>query len=808
MTKKIYLLLCAVLLSSVVYAQMKSLTIDSQTPGWLSSKINYGDQRTLENLTVTGYINGSDIKFIRNLVNLNLHGVIDLQDANIVSGGEPYYSKHNIDYYTQDNTLTDYMFAYLDSIQKLLLPKSIEKQYSGGSDFAGTYIDTLVINGTMKSETLIICKYNDGFTKIRCLYIPEGVKRLWLESWFHSHANLKNYELFLPSTIEYIGGESLPTASSNFVLHSISVTPEIINSNIINNHGTVYVPKGTKKKYQSSIFRNMTIIEDVPIDSISFVNKNIYTYVGEQIPLETKLFPADAVNKNISYESNNEEVVTIEGTKAIAKKYGNAMIVAYSYDRTFKDTCYVQVYEHTESVKIEERKTIKIGEKAKISANTIPLNTTDNQLLFSSANKQIVEVNDNGEIVGMSKGVTLVTAKSKDGGHTAECVVIVTQPVEQVQLSEHRIEVNKGHSRQLNATILPSNADNKTLQWSSSDKQILNVDEKGVIEALKSGCAYVKVLSLDNPTATDSCLVVVAQPVKGITLNHSTYTFKTIGESLQLIASVFPEDATNKGIKWKSSNESVCIVSDGTVTAMGYGAAMVIATSLDGGYMAECMIYVAQSVEQIQLTEHRIEMNKGDSRQLNTTILPSNADNKTLQWSSSDWQIVRVDEYGFIEAMNSGTAYVKVVSMDNPTATDSCLVVVRQPVEGIALDYATYTFKAIGESLQLTAALSPENATNKEVKWKSSNESVCIVSNGTVVALGYGTAVIIATSVDGGYMATCVITVEQGTAIDTNVMKTFLYKVYNMQGIEIPSLKKGINIVRFNDGMMIKVFVK
>ena len=641
MTKKIYLLLCAVLLSSVVYAQMKSLTIDSQTPGWLSSKINYGDQLTLENLTVTGYINGSDIKFIRNLVNLNLHGVIDLQDANIVAGGEPYYSKHNIDYYTQDNTLTDYMFASLDSIQKLLLPKSIEKQYSEGNDFSGTYIDTLVINGTMKSETLIICNSSDGYTKIRCLYIPEGVKRLWLEYWFHSHANLKSHELFLPSTIEYIGGRNRPVASSNFVLHSISVTPEVINSDIINNHGTVYVPKGTKKKYQNSIFRNMTIIEDVPIDSISFVNKNIYTYVGEQIPLETRLFPTDAVNKNISYESNNEEVVTIEGTKAIAKKYGNAMIVAYSYDRTFKDTCNVQVYEHTESVKIEERKTIKIGEKAKISANTIPLNTTDNQLLFSSANKQIVEVNDNGEIVGMSKGVTLVTAKSKDGGHTAECVVTVTQSVEQVQLSEHRIEVNKG-----------------------------------------------------------------------------------------------------------------------------------------------------------------------DSRQLNATILPSNADNKTLQWSSSDWQIVRVDEYGFIEAVNSGTAYVKAVSMDNPTAMDSCLVIVSQPVEGITLDYATYTFKAIGESLQLTATLSPENATNKEVQWKSSNESVCIVSNGTVVALGYGTAVIIATSVDGGYMATCVITVEQGTAIDTNVMKTFLYKVYNMQGIEIPSLKKGINIVRFNDGMMIKVFVK
>ena len=87
--KKFYLLILMLCCSIGLFAQAKSIEVDCQTPGWLSSKINYGDQLTVENLTVTGYINGTDIQFIRDLnLNRNLNGTIDLTNVYLVKGGE------------------------------------------------------------------------------------------------------------------------------------------------------------------------------------------------------------------------------------------------------------------------------------------------------------------------------------------------------------------------------------------------------------------------------------------------------------------------------------------------------------------------------------------------------------------------------------------------------------------------------------------------------------------------------------------------------------------------------------------------
>lgn len=85
MKKNFYCLLIAVLMSSVIYAQKTSLTVDCQNPGWLSNKIAYGDQKTIQNLKLTGYINADDLAFIGEMVSKqSLRGCIDLEDVNIV----------------------------------------------------------------------------------------------------------------------------------------------------------------------------------------------------------------------------------------------------------------------------------------------------------------------------------------------------------------------------------------------------------------------------------------------------------------------------------------------------------------------------------------------------------------------------------------------------------------------------------------------------------------------------------------------------------------------------------------------------
>lgn len=108
----------------------------------------------------------------------------------------------------------------------------------------------------------------------------------------------------------------------------------------------------------------------------------------------------------------------------------------------------------------------------------------------------------------------------------------------------------------------------------------------------------------------------------------------------------------------------------------------------------------------------------------------------------------------------------------------------------------------------MEAKVLPEDATNKNVNWKSSNENVCVVSNGKVVAVGYGTSVIIATTVDGGHMATCTIVVEEPTGIDNIYSTKDAVKVFDINGRASSLDSKGIKIIRFEDGTSLKIVIK
>ena len=140
-----------------------------------------------------------------------------------------------------------------------------------------------------------------------------------------------------------------------------------------------------------------------------------------------------------------------------------------------------------------------------------------------------------------------------------------------------------------------------------------------------------------------------------------------------------------------------------------------------------------------------------------------------------------------------------------------CLAIkeMKVKVTGITLNQSTLQFANIGETANLEATVLPEDAANKKVKWTSSNESVCIVSHGMVFAIGKGTCVIIATTEDGGYIATCIVTVTSATGISSakeNDEKIF--QIYDVNGTKQAYLKKGINIIQFTDGSSRKVLLK
>ena len=338
-----------------------------------------------------------------------------------------------------------------------------------------------------------------------------------------------------------------------------------------------------------------------------------------------------------------------------------------------------------------------------------------------------------------------------------------TVNVTNITLSSESISLVEGDSQTLTATVSPSNATNKKVIWTSTDGSIASVDN-GKVTALKPGRTTIKATS-DDGGKTATCQVTVnarVYNVESVRLDKTSITL-TEGDSETLTATVYPDNATNKNVSWKSSDESVATVSNGVVTALKAGTVTITVTTEDGSKTATCQVTVnarIYNVESVSLDKTNITLIEGDSETLTATVYPDNATNKNVSWKSSDESVAAVSN-GTVTALKAGTATITVTTEDGGK-TATCQVTVNARiynVESVSLDKTNITLIE-GDSETLTATVYPDNATNKNVSWKSSDESVAAVSNGTVTALKAGTATITVTTEDGRKTASCQVIVE------------------------------------------------
>lgn len=636
------LLICTNL--ATMFAQNSTLEVDNQYPGWLSSKIPFKDQASVQNLIVTGYINGTDVKFIKELINNRQLLHLDLSDANIVAGGEAYYASYKI---TEDNTIGSYMFTndnYKRRLTYLSLPKSVKKinldyySDSGYINYCDDNLDTLVIGGDLKMLRAIDVRQPKKYLMIR-----EGV-----DSLNATHIQAKS--VHLPTTIKYLDRET-------FLIDTVKANIE--NIDYFNNR-CVY--SGNRLNfYGIGVLDNDTITFS---ENLSKWNVNAFRVKdGTTIFLNNKL---KEINFNIDYGSSSEW-------------YGGAL----------------------------SAKNLIIH-----SPNRVPPFRFNNKNLFSTATIYV---------------------------------------------------------------------------------------PKGSVEAYKSQLPWSSATILEEKV-----------PVTGIRFDKENILFSEIGETALLRATVLPEDADNKNVRWESSNEKVTTVENGIVTCKGYGTAEISATTEDGGFTAVCKV-TAERKEilptSITLDKADVTMNVGETTKLKADVWPTDADNKSVIWNSDNEDIAKVSSDGVVTAVKAGKTKVYATTQANNLKAE-CEITVLQPVTGIEMDKASISFTYIGETVQLTAKLLPEDASNKNVTWESSDTKVAIVSKGKVVCTGFGTAVIYAVSADGGFMATCIINATTGIEGITDDTPQKVVKRYDITGREISQPVNRINIVKTEDGRVLKTSVK
>ncbi len=346
-------------------------------------------------------------------------------------------------------------------------------------------------------------------------------------------------------------------------------------------------------------------------------------------------------------------------------------------------------------------------------------------------------------------------------------------PVSSISIPE-TLTLIIGASETLSATVLPEKATYKNLTWTSSDETIATIDANGKVTSVTPGTATITAYSADGRT-TATCVVSSNQLTESITLNKTAVEMYVGDEPVRLTATILPETTTDKSVIWTSSKTSVAIVDDeGSITAVANGTATITATAKDGsGNTASCAVTVKTHVESVSLNKTEITMYNGKTASLTATVLPSNASNKSLTWTSSDDSIATISGSGssvYVKGISLGKATITATSVDGEI-TASCNVTVKQYVQSITLD-KTATKIYAGNNVLLSAEIFPENASNKYLSWISSNSSVATVSgsgaSATVRGISRGTTTITATADDNsGVKASCSVTiVEKPTAID------------------------------------------
>ncbi|MBR1956557.1 MAG: Ig domain-containing protein [Bacteroidales bacterium] len=332
-----------------------------------------------------------------------------------------------------------------------------------------------------------------------------------------------------------------------------------------------------------------------------------------------------------------------------------------------------------------------------------------------------------------------------------------------ISLSQASLELEEGDTQVLTATVSPSNADNKSVSWTSTQPAVASVQE-GAVTAHKIGTATIIVTTVDGGK-TAICEVRVSEKtyyVEQIILDKTSIELIE-GEEATLSATIIPDNAINKNIIWASNNNDVATVVDGKVTAHKKGNAVITVKSEDGGKSAICEVRVSEKtyhVEQIILDKTSIELIEGEEATLSATIIPDNAINKNITWASNNNDVATVVD-GKVMAHKKGNAVITVKSEDGGiTATCNVTVNVKPiPVESISLSKAEAVLTE-GDSITLEAEIYPENATNKNMVWTSSDNTVATVTNGKVNAIKVGNSTITVTTEDGNRTATCNITVK------------------------------------------------
>ncbi len=338
-----------------------------------------------------------------------------------------------------------------------------------------------------------------------------------------------------------------------------------------------------------------TIKPTIEVSSITLNQPSKTLYIGDSFFLETAIYPENASNKTITWNSSNEAIAVVQDGWVNALSPGSAVITAQSGSCSAECELTVKEIEISSIVLNKSSKAIYVGDSFSLQASIYPDNASDKSVTWSSDNEAVATVRD-GLVNAVSSGNAIITAQA--GTCLARCRITVKNiEVSSITLNESSKTLYVGDSFSLQASIYPDNASDKSVTWSSDNGAVATVQD-GLVNAVSSGNA---IITAQAGTCLARCRITVKNiEVSSITLNESSKTLY-VGDSFSLQASIYPDNASDKSVTWSSDNGAVATVQDGLVNAVSSGNAIITARA--GTRLARCRITVNKKINEYTMGE-------------------------------------------------------------------------------------------------------------------------------------------------------------------------------------------------------------
>jgi uncharacterized protein YjdB len=533
-----------------------------------------------------------------------------------------------------------------------------------------------------------------------------------------------------------------------------------------------------------------------------------FIYIGEEIDLDVLLNgnPLGGAGDRFTWKSSNTGVATVSDLGIVTAKSKGSVKITVSYksgSTTASASHTLQIKQKVTRVQMSDSSlSMYVGDMDMVEGTPLPANANDiaNWVTYASSNTSVASVDKYGNIKGLRVGIAIVSATfinkgvitglrggSKDEAVKDECIVTVKEVLPSaISLDLTQYSCYTSQKKQLHATVLPNNATNKAVTWSSSDTNIATVSQTGLVTAVSEGTATITAKTVSGAKQA-SCIFDIEYFAFDEILLDAESAVIYVGKTERITASYTPSD-----IEWKIGDSSVATIADTDmsdnaeypsgwceIVAHKKGETILTATAIyDGNEITKTCIIKVRNISPTNLTfpESQKTMYVGDSESLTATVTPSDATVGGIVYESSDESIAKIDKNGRITAVKTNVDSGEIISDCIISATIEgeddeensvsyfalCeLKVLNVQPTSIGLTPSVLNIEVGDKPVSMSAEVKPGNVTVKDVLYVSDNEAIASVDeNGIVTPVASGkTKIRVFSAADEDIYAECTVSV-------------------------------------------------